>query len=256
MNKRAVLVSAMGGMLFVIQGCAPQQVVQVLQQLSGLLGAGQATGGLGGSQLGGAPLGTPLTGSLPLGPGQGAPPPAGPAAPGAPPAGGPITAGTSAELENWRGGRLPPAQFFRMLAPAAIAASRQTGVPAAVTLAQAALETGYGASTIGDAKNLFGIKGTGPAGSITSPTREVYNGRSVTENATFRKYNTWVESIMDHDRLLSTAARYRGAMAVRNDPEAFARAIHQAGYATDPEYSNKLIKIMRDNNLVGLTQQA
>ena len=42
-------------------------------------------------------------------------------------------------------------------------AFRATGVPASVTLAQAALETGWGAATIGDAKNLLGIEGTGPA---------------------------------------------------------------------------------------------
>ena len=41
-------------------------------------------------------------------------------------------------------------------------------------------------------------------------------------------------------------------MAVKNDPEAFARAIHEAGYATDPEYSDKLIRIMRENNLTAM----
>ncbi|MBI4863022.1 MAG: glucosaminidase domain-containing protein [Candidatus Riflebacteria bacterium] len=189
-----------------------------------------------------APLNDPVSTSFLPG---GSPPEQAPAAPQG--------TGTTAALESWRGGKLPPAEFFSLLAPAVMEASRRTGVPAAVTLAQAALETGYGKSTIGDAKNLFGIKGTGPAGSVTVPTREVVNGRSVTVQGKFRKYNSWTESIVDHDKLLATGSRYARAMQYRTDPERYAREIHKAGYATDPAYADKLIQIIRENNLVGLT---
>jgi len=158
------------------------------------------------------------------------------------------TSAAEAALANYRGGRLSPSEFARLFGPVAREASKKSGVPASIILAQAALETGWGGSTIGDAKNLFGIKGTGPAGSVRVPTQEVINGRRVTINDNFRKYNSWQESIEDHGRLLQNS-RYARAMAVKNDPDQFARELQKAGYATDPEYASKLISIMKSNNL-------
>jgi len=158
------------------------------------------------------------------------------------------TSAAEAALANYRGGRLSPSEFARLFGPVAREASKKSGVPASIILAQAALETGWGSSTIGDAKNLFGIKGTGPAGSIRVPTEEIVNGRRVTINDNFRKYNSWQESIEDHGRLLQNS-RYARAMAVKNDPDQFARELQRAGYATDPEYASKLISIMKSNNL-------
>ena len=198
-----------------------------------------------------APLAGPVTGSLPqdasatslLGTATGAPSQASavPLAASTTGATGDQTSGTSAELDAWQGGRLDPRQFFALIAPAVLESSRRTGVPAAVTLAQAALETGYGKSTVGRAKNLFGVRGTGPAGSV--------QGNDSGELANFKAYNAWSESITDHDRLVSTGARYRGAMAVRNDPDQFAREIQRAGYATNGTYADQLIRIMRQYNL-------
>lgn len=152
-----------------------------------------------------------------------------------------------AALAGYKGGRLSPAEFARLFGPVARESMKRTGVPASVTLAQAALETGWGASTIGDAKNLFGIKGTGPAGSISVPTQEFQNGRMVTIRDSFRKYHSWQESIEDHGRLLQND-RYRPALRYKNDPDRYAHAIHDAGYATDPNYASKLISIMKSNN--------
>lgn len=153
-----------------------------------------------------------------------------------------------AALANYRGGRLSPTEFKNLFGPVAREVSKRSGVPASIILAQAALETGWGSSTIADAKNLFGIKGTGPAGSVRVPTQEVVNGRRVTINDNFRKYNTWMESIEDHSRLLQNS-RYAKAMQNRNNPDQFARELQRAGYATDPEYADKLISIMKSNNL-------
>lgn len=155
----------------------------------------------------------------------------------------------SAALNAWKGGKLSPSEFARLLGPAARESAKRTGVPASVTLAQAALETGWGRATIGDAKNLFGIKGTGPAGSITVPTKEYVNGRYITINGSFRKYNNWGESLDDHARLLSQGSRYRNAMANKNNPDQFARELQKAGYATSPTYAQTLISIMKSNNL-------
>jgi len=152
-----------------------------------------------------------------------------------------------AALANYKGGKLSPAEFSKLFGPVARESMKRTGVPASVTLAQAALETGWGGSSIGDAKNLFGIKGTGPAGTIRVSTKEFRNGSMVSEYANFRKYNSWAESIEDHGKLLQNS-RYSPAMKYKNNPDQFAREIHKAGYATDPNYSSKLISIMKSNN--------
>lgn len=153
-----------------------------------------------------------------------------------------------AALSNYQGGRLSPDAFARLFGPIARESQKRTGIPASIVLAQAALETGWGRSSIGDAKNLFGIKGTGPAGTIRISTQEFRNGRMVREMANFRKYNSWMESIQDHGRLLQNA-RYQRAMANADNPDRFAEELQRAGYATDPQYANKLKNIMRTHNL-------
>ena len=165
--------------------------------------------------------------------------------------GGNTTPGSSrdsAALNAWKGGKLSPSEFGRLLGPAARESMKRTGIPASVTLAQAALETGWGKATIGDAKNLFGMKGTGPAGSITVSTQEYVNGRYVTIRDNFRKYNNWSESFDDHARLISQGSRYRNSMANKGNPDQFARELQKAGYATSPTYASTLISIMKSNN--------
>ena len=157
----------------------------------------------------------------------------------------------SASLAAYTGGKLPPSEFISLFGPVARDSLKATGVPASVTLAQAILETGWGQCSIGDAKNLFGIKGTGPAGTTVVHTQECYNGTFVTIQDGFRKYNSWQESIDDHAKLVSGWI-YKpawDAYQANHDADAFARGIHQAGYATDPEYANKLISLMQSYNL-------
>lgn len=157
--------------------------------------------------------------------------------------------GAAAEkaLNNYKGGKLSPAEFGRLFGPIARDASKRSGVPASIILAQAALETGWGRSSIKDAKNLFGIKGTGPAGTVRVQTKEFVNGRMITISDNFRKYNNWMESIEDHGKLLQKP-RYAKAMAQKNNPDRFAEELYKAGYATDPQYPSKLKSIMRSNN--------
>ncbi|MFQ3581330.1 MAG: glucosaminidase domain-containing protein [Chloracidobacterium sp.] len=140
--------------------------------------------------------------------------------------------------------------FIDRIAADAIRNQRATGVPASVTIAQAILESGWGRSALAQqANNFFGIKGTGPAGSVTMRTREVINGQSVYVNAQFRKYNTPQESFADHARLFTQSRRYAEAMRHTSDPFRFAAEIHRAGYATDPDYTRKLHDLMRQYNL-------
>jgi len=139
--------------------------------------------------------------------------------------------------------------FIGQIAPGAVAAQRRYGVPAAVTIAQAIDESGWGRSSLATQDhNLFGIKGTGPAGRDPQPTREYNNGKAVTRTASFRVYHNAAESIDDHGKLLATSQYYRQAMADRQDPNAFAAALTGV-YATDPDYGAKLIGLMRRYDL-------
>ena len=122
-------------------------------------------------------------------------------------------------------------------------------MPASVTIAQAIDESGWGTSQLAaNDYNLFGIKGSGPAGSVTLPTQEFENGQWVTIYAQFRVYHNVSESIADHAELLATSGYYTRAMADRTVPDAFANDLTGV-YATDPEYGANLIGLMRLYNL-------
>jgi flagellum-specific peptidoglycan hydrolase FlgJ len=139
--------------------------------------------------------------------------------------------------------------FIAEVAPGALAAQHQYGIPAAVTIAQAIDESGWGQSMLAaQDNNLFGIKGTGPAGSVERPTQEYENGQAVTVNAPFRVYSNVAQSITDHSLLLATGSAYQRAMADRRSPDAFANDLTGV-YATDPNYGANLITIMRQFNL-------
>ena len=135
--------------------------------------------------------------------------------------------------------------FINEVAPGAMAAQQRFGVPAAVTIAQAIDESGWGTSGLATQDhNLFGIKGTGPAGSVTLPTEEYENGQWVSTDAQFRVYHNVSESISDHAELLATSGYYQRAMADRAMPDAFANDLTGV-YATDPDYGANLIALMR-----------
>jgi flagellum-specific peptidoglycan hydrolase FlgJ len=139
--------------------------------------------------------------------------------------------------------------FIGEVAPGAVATQRKYGIPAAVTIAQAIDESGWGRSNLAIRDhNLFGIKGTGPAGSDPQPTQEYENGQLVTRAAAFRVYDDIAGSIDDHGMLLATSGHYTQAMADRQNPNAFAAALTGV-YATDPDYGAKLINLMRRYNL-------
>jgi flagellum-specific peptidoglycan hydrolase FlgJ len=139
--------------------------------------------------------------------------------------------------------------FISEIAAGAIAAQHRYGVPASVTIAQAIDESAWGQSGLATRDhNLFGIKGSGPAGSDPQPTHEYENGQSVTRTALFRVYHDAAESIDDHGKLLATSGYYRRAMADRQDPNAFADALTGV-YATDPGYGTKLIGLMQQYDL-------
>jgi flagellum-specific peptidoglycan hydrolase FlgJ len=143
---------------------------------------------------------------------------------------------------------MPPSAFLGMLAGFAQQCQIRTGIPASVTLAQAALESEWGKAAPGN--NLFGIKAdpswTGPT--VDVPTHEVINGVRIAITDKFRRYPEWIDSMLDHAKFLQANPRYRGCFKER-DGAGWARALQAAGYATDPDYAMKLISIMRGRNL-------
>jgi flagellum-specific peptidoglycan hydrolase FlgJ len=140
--------------------------------------------------------------------------------------------------------------FLDKYGAAAMRSMQSTGVPASVTLAQAILESGWGRSGLTrKAFNFFGIKGTGPAGSVTVRTREVVNGRSIYINAAFKAYHNAAESFADHGKMLRRLSRYAPCFRNRNNPEQFCRELQKAGYATDPHYASALINIIHQYGL-------
>lgn len=125
-------------------------------------------------------------------------------------------------------------------------------VPAAATVAQAINESGYGkfiATDINSGQfsyNLFGIKGKGPAGSVTAWTHEENPKTKVLEpvRARFRAYHNFLESIKDHSQFFYDNIHRYGAAFRTNTPAGFVKAIAKAGYATDSRYTQKIIGLM------------
>ena len=138
--------------------------------------------------------------------------------------------------------------FFAMAVGPAQASQKATGVPSSVTLAQAIVESGWGDHHMGDAWNFFGIKAQGNEPFVEIRTREVVGGKDVFINAKFRRFASMEECFSAHGKFLRDNSRYAPAFRT-TDAESFARAIHAAGYATDPHYSDALIGIIRENNL-------
>ncbi len=142
--------------------------------------------------------------------------------------------------------RSSPGAFLQSAAPYAQQVQAETGIPANIMLGIAANETGYGKSAPGN--NFFGIKGANPqtGASFSSPTWEVVNGQRVNITDTFRSYPNPADSFRDFAAFLRDNPRYAQAMQQTNDPEAFIRAVHAAGYATDPAWSDKVLSIARN----------
>ncbi len=139
-------------------------------------------------------------------------------------------------------------EFIARIKDVAIAAQRQYGVLASLTIAQAILETGWGKSSVGN--NIFGIKASPSwiGKTVTCKTGEVYGGKPVIINGTFREYASIADSIADHARLFVNNACYHNIIGCTDYRQA-CRSVQADGYATDPHYADQLIEIIEENNL-------
>lgn len=144
-----------------------------------------------------------------------------------------------------------PDKFIQSLYPYAKNVEQETGIDARVMLAQSALETGWGKHQImkedgSPSFNLFGIKAqqgwAGDSANIT--TTEYRGGLAMKEQASFRSYQSYGESFKDYANFLNGNDRYKSALQQAADPKEFALALQNSGYATDPNYANKINRIM------------
>lgn len=134
--------------------------------------------------------------------------------------------------------------FISKLLPAARKTKLTWSIPIAALIAQAALETGWGSSVKANA--YFGIKGKSPSGkSTTFTTHEVIGGTKLKINDAFRAYESIDEAADDYGRFLNENPRYANCFTYSDDPEKFVTTLAAAGYATDPDYADKLIAIIR-----------
>jgi flagellar protein FlgJ len=149
-----------------------------------------------------------------------------------------------------------PAEFVNRMMPSIRKAALSLGLDPKGMLAQAALETGWGQRMPrnGDGSpsyNLFGIKAGDewPGPKTAADTVEVINGVAVQRRTSFRAYGSIEESVNDFANLLRNSPRYRDVIAAGGDAGAYADSMGKAGYATDPEYGNKLNQILRSDTL-------
>jgi flagellar protein FlgJ len=161
-----------------------------------------------------------------------------------------------------------PEDFIQTLYPAAEKIANQMGVNPQAIISQAALETGWGKFVIqgensqGEKENsfnFFGIKADSrwEGEKVRVTTHEYRDGQRVTEKADFRSYPTIEAGLKDYSNFLQ-AKRYEKAMAAGTDIEQYAQELQQAGYATDPQYAQKITRIanseLMQNTLLNNTQ--
>lgn len=155
--------------------------------------------------------------------------------------------------------KLTPKEFVKKFLDFALQTQYKTGISALFILAQAALETGWGASAPGNM--FFGVKASKNTPDVEKQlltTREVLSSPNIVfpeiisikpigggkyeywVKDWFRKYDTPEESFTDHANFFLQNKRYAKALEVKHDPYKFAEEVAKAGYATAPNYAESL----------------
>ena len=136
-------------------------------------------------------------------------------------------------------------QYIRKYAPTAVSEMKRTGVPASITLAQGLVESAAGQSTLASkSNNHFGIK-----------CHSDWKGKKTYQDddkakECFRVYSNATASFKDHSDFLRYQDRYKSLFDLDpTDYKGWARGLKKAGYATDPKYADKLIKVIEDYEL-------
>lgn len=166
------------------------------------------------------------------------------------------TAGVSGPSTKIDPGVRTPAAFVQSIWKMAERAAGELGTAPEVLIAQAALESGWGRSTpaFADGRsthNLFGIKADsrwdGPSAEIT--TSEFRHGVMLQERAAFRAYESMEHSFNDYVQFLRDNPRYHDVLTAGPSAQRYAEALRHAGYATDPDYADKMTRIVAGDTL-------
>lgn len=145
-----------------------------------------------------------------------------------------------------------PKDFVSALIDPAKSVQEKIGVPFQVVIAQAALETGWGQKIIKaqngeSSNNLFNIKADSrwAGDKITKDTLEFEQGAMIKKSEPFRMYETLKDSIDDYVNFLSSSERYQDALQGSSNVEHFLQGLQKAGYATDPQYADKILGTLK-----------
>ena len=145
-----------------------------------------------------------------------------------------------------------PKDFVTAITESAKQVEAKLSIPFEVVIAQAALETGWGKKIIAtdqgnSSNNLFNIKADSRwSGEKTSvDTLEFEQGTMIKKREPFRVYDTIAESVNDYVKFLSSNERYKPALEQTSDVEQFLHSLQGAGYATDPNYAQKIMGTLK-----------
>ncbi|CAK3428319.1 Peptidoglycan hydrolase FlgJ [Vibrio crassostreae] len=162
--------------------------------------------------------------------------------------------GRASEVQSAQATKQPvsfdsPESFVTSMKPYAEKAASALGVDSSLLLAQAALETGWGSkmvkNSLGNSNNLFNIKAdrSWKGDKVATQTLEFHGKTAVKESASFRSYSNFEDSFNDYVKFLNENPRYETALQHQGNSENFIKGIHQAGYATDPNYADKVLRV-------------
>ena len=144
--------------------------------------------------------------------------------------------------------------FIKKIGPIAREVDKSYDLLPSITVAQACLESNYGQSNLSQKyNNLFGVKGTNPNTSAVMTTKEYVKGKWITVKARFQIYDSYEASIRAHARLFQNGTtwnhqQYKHVLASK-DYKTQAKALVTDGYATDPDYADKLINLIEQFDL-------
>jgi len=149
-----------------------------------------------------------------------------------------------------------PEEFTHHILPYAEKAAKELGVSPLVLVAQAALETGWGKAVTqhkdgSSSYNLFNIKADKrwSGDNVIKATLEYDNGMAKHEKASFRAYDSYADSFDDYVNFLRTNSRYDDVLRNQSTDQSYIKDLHKAGYATDPNYADKVINILQRDSL-------
>ncbi|MGB0466187.1 MAG: flagellar assembly peptidoglycan hydrolase FlgJ [Pontibacterium sp.] len=156
-----------------------------------------------------------------------------------------------------------PEEFVQSLMSVAQSVAGEIGVDPKVLLAQAALETGWGKYLVQrgadqSSHNLFNIKADGrwQGERASASTLEYRDGIARRETASFRAYESYEDSFRDYVDFLKSSPRYQQALEAVADPYDYLHQLQQAGYATDPQYAEKISTILDGDLLASVKPES